>query len=85
MEPYVIVHRDVTKFNGQLAEIPPNPPKDMRVWTCHAFFAPGAKAEDLRKKIKQLHIDVTQVEGGCWVYGGYSWLEKVIKEDLGLR
>lgn len=44
-----------------------------------------AKAEDLRKKIKQLHIDVTQVEGGCWVDGGYSWLEKVMKEDLGQR
>jgi hypothetical protein len=82
MEHSVITTRRITMFNGQLAEIPPNAAADMRTWTCHAFFVPGAKPEDLRKKIKQLHIDVTQVDGGCWVYGGHFWLERTLK-DLG--
>ncbi|MDF2998915.1 MAG: hypothetical protein K0R27_4552 [Xanthobacteraceae bacterium] len=29
------------------------------------------------------HIDVTEVDGGCWVYGGHHWLERTLK-DLGL-
>jgi hypothetical protein len=83
MKPYEIVTRRITVFNGQLAEIPPDAPKDLRTWSCHAFFVPGAKPDELRKKIKQQHIDVTQVEGGCWVYGGHFWLERTLK-DLGL-
>ncbi|MDF2994509.1 MAG: hypothetical protein K0R27_146 [Xanthobacteraceae bacterium] len=71
-------------LNGQLAEIPPNAPADMRTWSCHCFFVPGAKAADLRGRIKQPHIDVTDVDGGCWVYGGRFWLEKTL-QDLGRR
>jgi hypothetical protein len=83
MKPYEIVTRRITVFNGQLAEIPPDAPASVRTWTCHAFFAPGAQPDDLRKKIKLLNIDVTQVEGGCWVYGGHFWLERT-RKDLGV-
>jgi hypothetical protein len=50
------------------------------------LLVPGAKPDDLRKKMKlQLqHIDVTQVEGGGWVYGGRHGLELRLR-DIGLR
>jgi hypothetical protein len=83
MDPYVITTRRITVLGGQLAEIPPNPPATFRTWSCHCFFAPGTRAADLKPKIKQQHIDVTEVDGGCWVHGGHHWLERTLK-DLGL-
>jgi hypothetical protein len=78
MQPYEIVTRRITVYVGQLAEIPPDAPADLRTWTCHAFFVPGGKASELKPKITQPHIDITQVDGGCWVYGGRHWLEKTL-------
>ncbi len=45
---------------------------------------PGGKASELKPRIKQVHIDITEVEGGAWVYGGHFWLERTLK-DLGVR
>ncbi|MDF2994701.1 MAG: hypothetical protein K0R27_338 [Xanthobacteraceae bacterium] len=83
MEPYVITTRRITVLGGQLAEIPPDAPPGLRTWTCHAFFVPGGKASQLKPRIKQTHIDITEVDGGAWVYGGHFWLEQTLK-DLGL-
>jgi hypothetical protein len=84
MQPYEIVTRQITTYAGQLAEIPPHAPADLRTWTCHAFFVPGGKASELKPRIKQSHIDITEVEGGAWVYGGHFWLERTPK-DLGVH
>jgi hypothetical protein len=43
---------------------------------------PGATPVELKPRIRQPHIDVTQIDGGCWIYGGRHWLEKVLA-DLG--
>ena len=83
MLPYEIVTRRITTYAGVLAEIPSDAPTDLRTWTCHAFFVPGASVAELRPKIKQPHIDLTQVEGGCWAYGGRHWLELTLK-DIGM-
>jgi hypothetical protein len=56
----------------------------MRTWSCHCFFAPGAKAPELHGRFKQPHIDLTETEGGCWVHGGRYWLEQVLK-DMGKK
>jgi hypothetical protein len=84
MQPYKIVIRRVTVFSGQLAEIPPDAPASLRTWSCNAFFVPGGKASELKAGIKQTHIDITEVEGGCGVYGGHHWREKT-KQDLGVE
>jgi hypothetical protein len=34
-QPYEIVTRRITVFNGQLAEIAPDVPADLRTWTRH--------------------------------------------------
>jgi hypothetical protein len=72
MQPYEITIRTITTCAGQLAEIPVDPPRDLRTWTCHAFFVPGGKASELKPRIKQVHIDITEVEGGAWVYADIS-------------
>jgi hypothetical protein len=77
MQFHEIVTRRITVYAGQLAEIPADPPRDLRTWTCRAFFVPGAKPDDLCKKMRLQHIDVTQVEGG------HFWLERTLK-DLGV-
>jgi hypothetical protein len=84
MQLYKIATHRITVFNGQLAEIPLDAPADLRTWTCHAFFVPGGKASELKPRIKQAYIDITEVEGGAWVYGGHFWLERTLK-DLGVR
>jgi hypothetical protein len=83
-QPYEIVTRRVTTYAGQLAEIPPDAPADLRTWTCHAFFVPGAAEKDLKAKATEQHIDITTVDGGCWVYGPRWRLERTLK-DLGVR
>jgi hypothetical protein len=84
MQPYEITTRRITTYRGQLAEIPPDAPRDIRTSTCRTFFVSNGKASELRPRIKQTHIDVTEVEGGAWVYGGHCWLERTLK-DLGMR
>jgi hypothetical protein len=84
MQFHEIVTRRITVYAGQFAEIPADPPRDLQTWICHAFFVPGAKPDDLRKKMKLQHIGLTQVEGGGWVYGGRHGLELRLR-DIGLR
>lgn len=84
MLPYEIVTRRITAYAGQLAEIPPDAPRDLRTWTSHAFFVRGGKVSDLRPRIKQVHVDITEVEDDAWVYGGHFWLGRPLT-DLGLR
>jgi hypothetical protein len=74
MRPSGIVTRRITTYAGQLAEIPPDAPRGLRTWTCHAVFVPGGKAGALKPRIKQVHSDITKVEGGAFVYGGHFWL-----------
>jgi hypothetical protein len=78
MQPYDIVTRRITTYAGQLAEIPPDAPADLRTWTCHAFFVPGTAEKDLKAKVTDQDIDITKVEGGCWVYGPRWKLERTL-------
>lgn len=45
---------------------------------CHAFFVPGAAEKDLKAKVTEQHIDITKVDGGCWVYGPRWKLERTM-------
>jgi hypothetical protein len=37
----------------------------------------GARAA---RPVQTTNIDLTETEGGCWVYGGRYWLEQVLKD-----
>lgn len=39
------------------------------------LFCAWRQGERIEGEIKQVHIDITEVEGGARVYGAHSWLE----------
>lgn len=43
-----------------------------------AHMAQRLTASDLKPRIKQVHIDITKVDGGCWVYGPRWKLERTL-------
>jgi hypothetical protein len=48
------------------------------------FFVPYAAEKDLKANVTERDIDITKVDGGCWVYGPRWKLERTLK-DLGVR
>jgi hypothetical protein len=38
----------------------------------------GRAEKDLKAKVTEPHIDITKVEGGCWVYGPRWKLERTL-------
>jgi hypothetical protein len=71
----LITTRKIIAINGYHRDI---------VRPAHMFFVPYAAEKDLKAKVTERDIDITKVDGGCWVYGPRWKLERTLK-DLGLR
>ncbi len=85
-KPYEIVRRRITKINDKFAEVPADPPLDLRTWSGFAAFVPGdmITVKGAIGKVRTAFPEtVLPAEGGAWIYAGYNDLEKIVKAIRG--